>query len=755
MSAVLRRMGLLALAGGLAACELPNSVAERGIMDEARPAFASQAPGGVQATPLAGGARRGGVVEVVGGGDQPGSVRRVVRGGRPLPVVSGNRQVRLDYTDVDVQRVLRDVVGDVLGLPLDIDPAVAGRVTLVTQGSIPIAEVPRRLDEALARIGFGIVAIGPRVRAGRIAELDALGAGREQETRIIPLAAVAPAEVIAAVQASLPEGISVAVAPGGRGVLVSGPLSGMAAAQELVQLFDTDILAGRSFALYPLAHAAPAAVARELQEIYSGARGLRILPMARANAILVVTDRPEDLQRVRRAVSRLDTAPEGVATLQVVPVVHRRAQDIADILGRTFGSGGGGGRPMGSPAGAFGALSMGASAGGSTGIDLRLPGGGPPAGGGAPGGPPGGAPVAPLPPGVAPADAVPANAPAPGPLPVWAELGFSAPVRIQADQQRNALLVLSSPVDFPTIAQAIRALDQRQRQIFIEAVIAEVSLSDNLRFGIDYSVSIGNSVLSQLAPVIDMSSGGFSYVLRGTSANGAIQALSSITDVRVVSAPRLLVLDNETATLQVGNQVPVLTQTAQSAQAAGAPIVSSVELRDTGVILAVRPRVGSGGAITLELFQEVSDAVTTDTSTINSPTIQLRRLQSSVAAQSGETVALGGLMRDRATRDRNGLPVAQDIPYLGALFGTRGQANLRTELLVLLTPRIVEEGNDTRALVDELRARLGSLAPDLARSVTPAAPAREGQREIPPPPSRSPRILPRGTLDPRSEVSLP
>ena len=277
-------------------------------------------------------------------------------------------------------------------------------------------------------------------------------------------------------------------------------------------------------------------------------------------------------------------------------------------------------------------------------------------------------------------------------------------------------------------------------------MIAEVSLTDSLQYGIDYAIRIGSdSVLSQLSPLIAPLTGGFSYVLRARDISLAIQALSSVTDVRVVSAPRLLVLDNEIATLQVGNQVPILTQTSQATQGAGSPIVSSVELRDTGVILAVRPRIGAAGSVALDLFQEVSDAVQNRSSTINSPTIQLRRLQSTVTTRSGEVVALGGLMRDSAQRNRTGIPILMDIPFIGALFGTRSQDNTRTELLVLLTPRVVEDGFDNRVLVDELRAKLGTLAPDVAASITPPPP---WTRNAPlPPPPRVPRIGTDGPMD--------
>ena len=190
-----------------------------------------------------------------------------------------------------------------------------------------------------------------------------------------------------------------------------------------------------------------------------------------------------------------------------------------------------------------------------------------------------------------------------------------------------------------------------------------------------------------------------------------INALAEVTNVNVISSPQLMVLNHQIARLQVGDQVPVAVQSATSVIDPDAPIVNSIEYRDTGVILEVVPRVNAGGLVVLEITQEVSDVVEKTSSTLNSPTIQQRQIESTVAIQSGETIALGGLIRDSRTQGETGVPLLMDIPLLGNLFKTTTDFNDRTELLVRLTPRVLQGAQDARAITEELRQRLSVLAP--------------------------------------------
>jgi general secretion pathway protein D len=179
-----------------------------------------------------------------------------------------------------------------------------------------------------------------------------------------------------------------------------------------------------------------------------------------------------------------------------------------------------------------------------------------------------------------------------------------------------------------------------------------------------------------------------------------------------------LVLDNQTARLQVGDQVPITVQQATPITGGELTVVNSIELRDTGVILTVTPRVNASGLVVLEIQQEVSNVVRSETQTASeetTPTINQRLVSSTVAVQTGETVALGGLITDNRNRTRSGVPILSSIPVIGVLFSTRSNTYDRTELLVLLTPSVIDSPERARAVTEELRRRLSSIAPGAVR----------------------------------------
>jgi len=199
-----------------------------------------------------------------------------------------------------------------------------------------------------------------------------------------------------------------------------------------------------------------------------------------------------------------------------------------------------------------------------------------------------------------------------------------------------------------------------------------------------------------------------------------------VTKVKVLSAPQVMVLDNEPARLQVGQQVPVLTGTATGTLAAGAPTVNSVDYHATGVIMQVTPRVNSGGLVTLDIAQEVSDVAPQATNSVmGSPTFDDQTFRTRVAIQDGQTVGMAGLIRDNVSNDNSGIPFLKDIPILGTIVSTQSNARKRTELLVLITPHVVNDQRDARALTEDLRNQLinaGLVPQQLQRQGSPGLP---------------------------------
>jgi general secretion pathway protein D len=275
-------------------------------------------------------------------------------------------------------------------------------------------------------------------------------------------------------------------------------------------------------------------------------------------------------------------------------------------------------------------------------------------------------------------------------------------------------VILATTAEYRMIEATLKRLDITPLQVLIEVTIAEVSLTDDLRYGLQWFFESGSSAVtfSTLSTgVVASAFPGFSYFFSGNDARVVLNLLTEITDVRVISSPQLMVLDNQTARLQVGDQVPIATQSAVSIGDPDAPIVNSIQFRDTGVILEVTPRVNASGLVVLDVFQEVSDVIATTTSDIDSPTIQQRSIESTVAVQSGDTVALGGLIRDRDEESVTGVPLLSSIPVLGNLFKTTQNQVRRVELLVLITPRVVRNRREALEVTEELRRRLSTLGP--------------------------------------------
>jgi general secretion pathway protein D len=301
---------------------------------------------------------------------------------------------------------------------------------------------------------------------------------------------------------------------------------------------------------------------------------------------------------------------------------------------------------------------------------------------------------------------------------------FSA--SITADDVNNAVVIYATPRDYALILDALNKLDVPPMQVMIDASIDEVTLDHNTQYGLQWQFQAGRlgGTLSQGSGATTNSAGqtvnvnpgpiqnfpGLSFLYSGNGVSATLNALKSVSDVKVLSAPKLMVMNNRTATIQVGNEVPISTGSALNISTS-APIVNSVEYRDTGIILKITPRVNSGGLVLLDIAQEVSDVQDNTSSGIDSPIIEERKIATSVAVQDGETVALGGLMKNEVTKGRSSVPLLGDIPVLGHLFGDTTGKLQRTELVVLLTPHVVRAPIDARAVTKELMEKIHEGAP--------------------------------------------
>jgi general secretion pathway protein D len=294
------------------------------------------------------------------------------------------------------------------------------------------------------------------------------------------------------------------------------------------------------------------------------------------------------------------------------------------------------------------------------------------------------------------------------------------PPRFMADEASNALLVWATRREYDVISEVLAKLDITPLQVLIEGTVIEITLRDRLRYGLQYFLEFGDVsaifTRGNSRTTVNPTVPGFGVTIEGSNNSKlVIDALSDLTDVRVVSSPQLLVVDGETARLHVGDQVPIVTRSSSTAVTDDTRVVNEIEYRDTGVTLHVTPKIKSSGLVSLEIIQEVSSVVRTNSSNIDSPTFQQRRINSTAAVENGSTVLLAGLIREREDELEFGIPGLHTLPVIGKLFGTTDSDRQRTELIVLITPRVIRDRNDattvTRDLIRRYEGVLDSLGP--------------------------------------------
>ena len=643
---------------------------------------------------------------------------------RAAETVIGNQgQVTLNFANADIREVIDVVLGETLGISYIIDPAVQGTVTARTSQPLERDAVIPALENILALNGAalvktdGLYRVVTRESAASSLSHPIVSPSQRQlkqgaGIRIIPLKFASATEVGELMKPFIGAGSSLNVDPARNLLIFAGPGSEAVELVELANVFDVDWMAGMSFGLFPVEVADAKNIATELDSIFlqggeSPLAGLvRFVPIERLNAVLAITPQADYLRQVETWVTRLDRGEETVGQrIFVYHVANGRALEMAEILTEIFQGGTEGDRlpPDASVAPGLVGTEFGSPEAQTTPQEAAAA-------------------------GDAEAGATRARyeaglrerrfTAAAGRLEAAADVARlsenTSDIRIIADERINALVVLATPTEYRMIEATLKRLDILPLQVFIEATIAEVSLNDELRYGLQWFFQSGDfaATFSSLASgIVGSAFPGFTAVANTSDARVILNALTEITDVNVVSSPQLMVLDNQPARLQVGDEVPISTQSSTSVTDADAPIVNSVEYRDTGVVLEVTPRVNAGGLVVLDISQEVSDVVETTTSDINSPTIQQRQIQTTVAVQSGDTVVLGGLIEDDQQDAISGVPLLSDIPLLGNLFKVTSRVRLRRELLIFITPKVVSNREEAREVTEELRRRLRTVAP--------------------------------------------
>ena len=619
--------------------------------------------------------------------------------------------VTLNFEKASLPEFLRVVFESILKENYLLDPNVNGSVTLhttrpVTQDTVlPIVEaVLEQNGAALIRDEgmFKVLPMGDAASASGSPSVGRYPSSRQKGygIQVVPLQHVSASELEGILGPFVPEGSSLSIDTTRNVLILSGPKYRLDDLLATVRMFDVDWLAGMSFAMFRLEYADAASVVEEIETIIDTggdtplAGIVRVLPIERVNGVLVITHRPDHIDVIQSLIKEFDWGLEGSSgrRLFVYEIQNGKAENIASVLQQVFGQ---------------------KELAGSSSNDLAVPGAASDV--------------------FRRADVVTRPPPLPGQSSAARVVSPSARVSsaaaadssesgdgiaaesqdeitIIADQDNNAILVMASQQDYHAIEATIRRLDISPRQVLIEATIAEVTLSDGLAYGVQWFLKNSDFELGFNAPVPSSASGSglaFAFFDDSSDLTAFFDVLATQSSVKFLSTPQVMVLDNQTANIRVGDQIPVTTRSSQSTTNPDAPIVTEVQFRDTGTLLTVTPRINAGGQVTLEISQEVSiPGAEPAVGGGGNVSIAQRTINSSVIVQSGQTVVLGGLILETTTNGKSGIPVLMNIPLLGGLFSTNSEDTFRTELIVTVSPRVIEDPREMQKVTEELRARM-------------------------------------------------
>ena len=671
---------------------------------------------------------------------------------------SGGSGYDLNFENTPVATVAKVVLGDILQTGYSIDPRVQGTISLVSVRPVAKSDIVFVLESALRLsgvvllkdpAGYKLTPLGDAVGAGRV---DAAAASPEPGygVSVVPLQYVSAQTILKLMDSFATKPGSVRADPTRNILLIQGTGAERRTAVDTALSFDVDWMRGQSVGIYPVSNSAPEPIIAELEKIMdSGDSGLsaslvKFQPMSRLNAILVVSRKPPLLQTAASWIRRLDQADTARTSVHVYRVKYGEARQIAKVLtdmfignssssldssdnqlapgsglsatssaadrlslnsnssnasstGNSFSSRGASSSNGGTSG--FGALQQNAASGNanngsnsasnnSAALDGRTTGGN-------------GQPI-------------------------------MQNVRITADVVNNELLIYADQANYKIIEATLEQVDRPSLQVAIDATIAEVTLTNELSYGVQFFLqkkgvgsllntqstsapsvttttstdSTGNSVMSTAAnALITRAFPGFNLLL-GSEINPhlILDALHTVTSVKVLSNPSLVVINNQVATLQVGDVVPVSTGSATVLTTSNT-VVNTIDYRNTGIILRVSPRISINGTVRLDVEQEISN-VTPTTAASLTPTVSERRVKSSISVANGQTVLLAGLISENQDGSRDGIPLLDEIKGLGDAFSHQDKKGTRTELIIFIRPRIIRDGTDAHHVAEELRSKL-------------------------------------------------
>ena len=669
-----------------------------------------------------------------------------------------NPGVTLKFDNADIYDVLQVVLGDILKLDYIIDPSVQGRITLKSTGAISMADIFSALETALSTSNIAIVRQGKTYKVLRDAaavrdSLSGQGVGAGSVVmQIIPLRFVQANQLVNTLRNFVGPQAAITNDPANKHLIVADRQANVDKIVDMVKTLDVDYFNHVQIKLLPLEHAEANDMAKEIDGLFktsglfnwagTDANKVYVLPVVRMNALLVATANDKLMQAAEQWTKTLDAEPRNGlgAYVHVYPVVNSNAQHLSSILQQLFG---GAAAPAASNSGASTLPSANSSAFGSSSA-----GGGGAGGllGGSGGGSAAGAAAAGTTRTIERGSNVPGT-----PGSTGAGTGLGGSVQVIADDVTNSLIIRASAQDYQQIRKVLERLDSVPRQVLIQVMVAEVTLTDTLQYGVEWwlksalsrngkswpgfvglegAIKPSVSSVNGATPTVSGNASGLNYAVFGSAGQviGMLNLLGQDTDVNILSTPHVLASDGKIAKVEVGDEIPVITQTVSTPSSGGLlsgssfSTSNSVQYRPTGILLEVKPSITASGNVSLSIAQEVSslgNSVSTGGSEY--PSFSKRKVTTDVTIENGKTIMLAGLIQSKGNNTSTGLPGFKDIPILGGLFGSTKKVRDKTELLITITPYIVTSRAEGERLTGSFQESLQKLRGMLLGNTTTPA----------------------------------
>jgi general secretion pathway protein D len=705
-----------------------------------------------------------------------GVIIPAVEAPRPQPGPTGEGY-ELNFENTPIASVAKVVLGDILMTGYTIDPRVTGMISLSSGRPVPKSDLLFVLENALRLSGvvlvkdvqgYRLIPLGDAVGAGNLDMAEA-HADPGYGVSVISLRYVSAATLLKLIDSFATKPGTVRADTSRNMLLIQGSGAERRTAIETVLGFDVDWMRGQSVGVFPIRYTAPEPIITELEKIMDSGEGglsqnaVKFQPIVRLNAILVVTRKPDLLRSAETWIKRLDAVDTARAGVHVYHVKYGEARQLARVLNEVFV--GGGGASFETPASQVAPRSgLGATtSGGGLSPGGGGLGGGAAGGAGTFGGQAGGVGGAG---GAGRTGAGGAGGGGSGGAGTFGTLGRQAAgqgqdtsalegrtpsggggqpllegVRISFDATGNTVLVYASTENYQIVERTLVQLDRPQLQVAIDATIAEVTLNDNLSYGVQFFLksqqsgtpgTVSNTPTQP--PSVPVSAAGvvgagvarafpaFNFLIGNElQPNLVLDALHAVTNTKILQNPSVVVIDNQVATLVVGSDVPIQTGSATVLSANNA-VVNTIDYRPTGIILRLVPRISVNGTVRLDIEQEISEVGPPGIA--GNPTFTQRKVKSSIAVANGQTVLLAGVIQEQQNLTRGGIPILDQIPKLGDAFSHQNKTNQRTELIIFIRPQIIRDSVDASFVGEELRTKLHGIIGPVAPAVPPAPKVR-------------------------------